>query len=277
MTRTLVLHQITAMDVPPPDFARMASDAGCEQISVFTNCPDAVLPGQTARLNFPTITPEMMREMEVVLADTGVRVNGVEYFPVLPDGDVRDYARGLAMGRQLGAVRAVTHIHDTDVVRAAESVGRLCDLAAAEGLDLGVEFTPMTRGCPSLERAAWFVDQVGRGNFAIGVDCLHLIRGGAAADDLARLDKRYFNNLQICDGHGLAQADTYMDEAHNRELPGKGDFPLAAIVDALPAHIPIEIEVPSLKYRNAGVTAPEHIRNAVACTKALISTLVPAQ
>jgi sugar phosphate isomerase/epimerase len=268
--RALVLHQITAMDVPPPEFARLAADAGCDQISVFTNCPDAVLPGQSAKLNFPAIAPQARREMLAELADCGVRINGVEYFPVLADLDVADYLPGLALGGELGAVRAVTHIHDTDSARAVDSVGRLCELAAAQGMTLGVEFTPMTRGCPSLERAAWFVDQVGRADFAIGLDCLHLIRSGATAQDAARLGPRYFANGQICDGHGLHRSNAYMDEAHNRELPGKGDFPIAAILDALPAGAPIEIEAPSAKYREAGVSARDHIRNAVACARAVL-------
>jgi sugar phosphate isomerase/epimerase len=277
MTRSLVLHQITAMDVAPPDFARMAAEAGCGQISVFTNCPDAVLPGQSARLDFPTITPQIKQAMRTALADNGVKVAGVEYFPILPDHDVQSYVPGLALGAELGGSRAVTHIHDMDSARAVESIGRLCELAAAEGLSLGVEFTPMTRGCASLEQAVWLVDQVGRPDFAIGVDCLHLIRSGAAAEDVARLDARYFSNGQICDGHGLHRAETYMHEAHDRELPGMGDFPLTAILNALPAGIAIEIEVPSSKYRDAGVTAFDHIRGAVSCTRAILATLEPVR
>jgi len=273
MRRVLVLHQITAMDVPPPEFARMAAEAGCDQISVFANCPDAVLPGQSTRLDFPTITQTTKREMLAALADSGVRVNGVEYFPILVDFDVADYLPGLALGGELGGVRAVTHVHDTDSARSVDSLGRLCELAAAQGLSLGVEFTPMTRGCPSLDRAAWFVDQVGRPDFAIGLDCLHLVRSGASPQDAARLGERYFSNGQICDGHCLHSSEAYMNEAHNRELPGKGNFPIAAILGALPAAAPIEIEVPSVKYREAGVSARDHIRNAVSCSRAVLEAV----
>jgi sugar phosphate isomerase/epimerase len=271
--RTLVLHQITAMDVPPPDFARMAAEAGCDQISVFTNCPDAILPGQSARLDFPTITEAMKRDMRAALADHGVRVNGVEYFPVLADLDVRDYLPGLALGGELGGVRAVTHIHDTDAARAVDSIGRLCELAASQGLTIGVEFTPMTRGCASLDRAAWFVDQVGRADFAIVLDCLHLIRSGASAADAARLGSRYFVNGQICDGHGLQRSESYMPEAHNRELPGKGDFPIAEILAVLDPAAPIEIEAPSARLRESGVSAQEHLRAAVACSRAVLAEM----
>lgn len=131
----------------------------------------------------------------------------------------------------------------------------------------------MTKGCASLNQAVWFVDQVARPDFGIGVDCLHLVRSGATAEDVSRLDGRYFNNAQLCDGHGLHRSESYMDEAHNREVPGKGDFPLTAILNALPASIPIEIEVPSSKYRNAGVSAIDHIRGAVSCAQAVLAGL----
>jgi sugar phosphate isomerase/epimerase len=232
-----------------------------------------VLPGQSARLDFPTITAQMQRDVLNALSDHGIRVNGIEYFPILDGLDVREYVAGLALGGELGATRAVTHIHDLDASRAVDSIGRLCELAAAHGLMLGVEFTPLTRGCPSLASAAWFVDQVGRPDFKIGIDCLHLVRSGAGADELAALDPRYFGNGQICDGHGLHGSDNYMSEAHDRELPGKGDFPLIAILEAIPASAPIEIEVPSAKYRAAGVSAADHIREAVACSTAVVGAL----
>ena len=277
MERPLVLHQINAMDVAPPAFVRVAAEAGCEAISVFTNCPNLVLPGQTARLDFPTISPRMKFEMLDALAGNGVEVAGVEYFPIVPEHDVREYIPGLALGRALGGSRAVTHVHDTNSARAVESLGLLCELAAAEGLGLGVEFTPMTGGCRSLEQAVWFVDQVGRSDFAIGMDCLHFVRSGATVEALSKIDSRYFNNIQICDGHGLQPFTSYMDESHDRELPGKGDFPLVEILNALPADIPIEIEVPSSRYRAGGVSALDHVRNAIAHTRAVVAKLEPVR
>ncbi|RZI59732.1 MAG: sugar phosphate isomerase/epimerase, partial [Zymomonas sp.] len=100
------------MSSPATDLVRFAAEAGCQAVSVFTNCPDAVLPGQSKRLEFPTITSAAKREMQGALAQYGVKVVGVEYFPILPDLDVREYIPGLALGAELGGTRAVTHIHD---------------------------------------------------------------------------------------------------------------------------------------------------------------------
>ena len=45
-TRPLVLHQVTAMDVGPLELIDIAAASGCEQVSVFTYAPQAVLPGK---------------------------------------------------------------------------------------------------------------------------------------------------------------------------------------------------------------------------------------
>lgn len=62
MPRSLVLHQITVMDLPVLDFVRMAGGSGCDAISLFTNSPDVILPGQSARFGFPAITGLHKRE-----------------------------------------------------------------------------------------------------------------------------------------------------------------------------------------------------------------------
>jgi sugar phosphate isomerase/epimerase len=275
MSRALVLHQITAMDVEPLDFVRLAAAAGSAQVSVFTNCPDVILPGQTAKLSFPTIAPQARSEMLGIMAETGIGVAGVEYFPVVPGLDVAQYLPGLALGAEFGASRAVCHVHDTQEARAVDSLGRLCELAGAEGLSVGVEFCMMTPGCRTLDQAVRLVDQVGNPGFGIGIDCLHLIRCGAGAEAVAALDARYIANAQICDGHGLHASENYMDEVHARELPGKGDFPIRAILDAIPAAMPIEVEVPSSQYRAAGVSAAEHIDSAIAASRAVVEQLSP--
>lgn len=268
---------MTAMDVAPVEFIRLAGQSGCDAVSVFTSCPAAILPGQASPLRFPTITPAMRRDVQAALVSSGTSVNGVEYFPVVAGLDPRDYEAGLALGAELGGVRAVTHVHDTEEARSVDAIGRLCELAAAQGLTLGVEFTPMTRGCDSLAKAAWLVDQVARPDFGISLDCLHLVRSGAGVGDVSQLDARYFRSVQVCDGHGLEPAAVYMGEAHDREIPGKGDFPLAAILNALPAALPIEIEVPSLRCREAGVSAGEHVARAIACTRDLVAGLSPTR
>jgi hypothetical protein len=61
--------------------------------------------------------------------------------------------------------------------------------------------------------------------------------------------------LLYCDGRGLKPSSEYMAEAHERELPGKGDFPRKEILSALPESTPLEVEVPSARRGEAGGSA----------------------
>lgn len=275
MARSLVLHQITVMDLLPLDFLRLAAGSGCDMVSVFTNSPDVILPGQSALFDFPAIGVTQKREACHMLADHGLAVAGVEYFPVVPGVDLAGYALGLALGAELGASRAVCHIHDTEPARAVDAVGRLGELAASNGLSLVVEFCPMTKGCATLAAAVGLVDAVSREDFAIGLDCLHLVRSGGTAADVAALDARYFGNAQICDARGAHAAEVYMHETHDRELPGKGDLPLHEILSAVPAALAIEVEIPASRYRKAGVSAFDHIQAAVAHSRFVVDQLEP--
>lgn len=275
MSRPLILHQVTAMDVGPIELIHIAASNGCEQVSVFTHAPQAALPGQKNRLIFPLIEPAMKPSVVQALADNGVTVNGIEFFPITAEVDVNAYVSSLALGSELGGVRAMAHIHDVDSSRAVDRLGMLCDLARAHGLKIGIEFTPLTRGCVSLERAAWLVDQVGRPDLGIGIDVLHLIRGGETPADVACLDRRYFTNAQICDGTGLHRSADYMIEARNRLLPGTGDFPLIALLRALPVTAALELEVPSQARLEAGVSARDHVREVVLRSRVLVDAAGP--
>jgi sugar phosphate isomerase/epimerase len=277
VARPIGLHQMTAMDVDPLQFVEIAASAGCDRISIFTFSPQPVLPGQRSRLLFPTLTREMQLGMQQSLVAHGIAVIGVEFFPITADVNLAEYVTGLSLGRALGATRAVTHIHDVDGARAVDRLGALCDLAAKEELTIGIEFTSLTRGCDSIQRASWFVDQVQRSNLGIGVDCLHLVRSGATVKDLDGLESRYFSYAQICDGFGLGASSDYMTESHDRELPGDGDFPLEAIIRSLPAATALEVEVPSAKRVKAGVTALEHARRAVARARELVDRATPSR
>ena len=133
----------------------------------------------------------------------------------------------------------------------------------------------MTAGNPSLARSIWLVDQLGRSDFGMGVDTLHFVRSGGSLETLAGLDPRYFGIAQINDAFGTHRSEDYIADVHNREVPGKGDLPLRDILNAVPAAMQIEIEVPAAHRRAAGVTAAEHVRDVVEGTRAIVETLSP--
>lgn len=263
--RALGLHQITAMEAGPVGLVRIAAETGCSHVCIFTQLPAGVT-------GFPVITTENSADFTTALRETGVRVGNVEFFPITPGIDLETYSAGLALGAEIGGERIVTHVHDTDETRAVDTLGRLCDMAAGLGLKVGLEFMGLSPGCDGIAKAAWYVGQVGRPNLGIAVDALHLARTGGTPADVAALPARVFAYSQICDAHGLHRATDYLPEALDREMPGDGDLPLAALIDALPAATFLDVEVPRA---NLTIPALERAREAVARTRALLAAARP--
>lgn len=277
MQRPLGLHHHSVNELDPLEFVKVAAASGYDRVSLFTHAPSVPHTGRESMFAFPTVTREMKREMLELLNANGLRVNGAEFFLMTPNVDLSNYVSGLALGRELGAVHAVTHVFEVDKARAVDTVGAFCDLAAAEELKVCIEFCPHTPGCKSIQEAAWLVDQVGKSNLGINICPLHLIRSGGTAADIARLGTRYFLNGQINDGHGLHSSSDYFAEIHNRELPGAGEFPLHDILSALPTATPIEVKAPCNRRKEAGVSAQEYAREAGARSRALLDGLTPSR
>ncbi len=273
MPRPLGLHQLSAMDIGPLELIETAAVCGYDQVSLFTNAPVVPIAGQEGKFTFPTVTQEMAREAMQRLDAHGLSVVNAEFFLMRPDVDLASYVPGLALGRALGARHAISHVFEPDPARAVDILGRFCDIAAAEDMIVALEFCQMTPGCKTMARAVWFVEQVGRVNLGFGICPMHLIRSGGTAADVAALDPRYLLYGQINDGHGLHLSEAYFDEVHDRQLPGNGDFPLADILSALPAAVPIEVKCPSDSRRKAGVSALDYARDAGERARALLASL----
>lgn len=278
MTRPIILHQLCATGISPAEFIRIAADNDCRRVTMFSYNGNSALPRSNTGLSYPTpISAEMKQEVRAALADNGVTLEGVEFFPLTAEIDFEQYRPALALGAELGARRAVTHVFIEDDVLVIDRLGAFCDLAQSMGLKVTSEFCPLTAGNPSLERAKWLVDQVGRSSFGIGVDMLHVVRSGATAGDIANLAPRYFGVVQICDAVGTQASSDYIRDVHNREVPGEGDLPLHDLLSAVPAAMPIEAEVPAAHRRAAGVSAAGHVRDVLAGTRAIIARLKPAR
>ena len=262
MPRPLGLHQLTLMDVGPLELIEIAAACGYQHVSLFTNAPVVPIAGQEGKFQFPTVTPELKGDVLARLGSHGLDVINAEFFLMRSDVDLETYRPGLALGRELGAINAMTHIFEPDPVRAADILGRFCAIAAEVDMRVSIEFCQMTPGCKSIHAAKAFVDAVGAANLGFGICPMHLVRSGGTAADIAALDPRLLFYGQLNDGHGLHISEAYFEEVHDRQLPGNGDFPLADIMRALPASAPIEVKCPSDSRRKAAVSALDYARDA---------------
>lgn len=193
---------------------------------------------------FPVVAAAEKQAFRTLLADHGVAVLNVEYFPVMPDIDVSIYAAALELAADLGAKRAVTHIYETDPVRTADQLGRLCEMACDLDMEIGLEFTGFAKGCDDLNTATMLQKAINQPNLKIAIDALHLFRTGGTLDQVKAVDPATIGYAQICDGPHFQKSDDYAEEAMNRMIPGEGIFPLRKMLDLLGDHVDLDVEVP---------------------------------
>ncbi|GLS99781.1 hypothetical protein GCM10007897_11640 [Sphingobium jiangsuense] len=268
--RALALHQLTVREVPPAALPQIAATAGFGHVCLFTHVPAITLTGG-GKAAFPTVDRRNIRAVRNSLRDHGVGVTSFEYFPIAAEVPVESYRDAIALGAELGARRAVTHIHDRDEARALHKLGELTDIAAEYGVGVGLEFMGLSPACNSLQRALWFVEQAGRDTIGIGVDALHLIRSGGSVEDIRAVPPRRIVYAQICDGIGLHRSADYHAEALDRLMPGTGNFPLADFLRALHENADLDVEAPQSGRRQADMPPLDRAREAFAWTNTILA------
>ncbi len=257
MKRQLSLHHLTALDASAAELVDIAADLGCDSVCLFTH----LAANYTGR--FPCIvTAREVSEVRSRLRERSVSVCNLEVFSISPAAPLEDMWAGLERGAQLGAGRATAHIRETDESVAIERFAAFCAMAAQFEMIVGLEFTGFS-AVRTMEAAARIVTGSGARNAGIAVDVLHLYRNGGSMPAVAR-HAAAISYAQLCDGKRHPPAEDYYPEAvENREIPGRGEFPLQEFVSLLPHGAPVSVEVPMHRLRDAGVPARERARLAV--------------
>jgi sugar phosphate isomerase/epimerase len=146
-------------------------------------------------------------------------------------------------------------------------------MAAARALRTTLEFFPASP-VGDLATAAAAVRHVGRPEFAVLVDAMHLMRSGGRAAELAALDPALIGYAQFCDVPLQRTDMSYADEAkYERMVPGEGELPLLDILDALPRELVIGLEVPQRGLAEAGVGPHERLGRCVTAARELLAGL----
>ena len=266
----LALHHFTVVDTSPIEVIELAALNHCDAVCVFVEDE----PSGT----FPAVTRENLADVKQALDDSGVSVTNIEYFPLTDNPPWDRYERMLDLGVELGARLGVTHIHDTETNRALAALGRLTELAAQRGLLLGLEFMGITPGCTSFEAAVACVNQSNNEVVGVAIDALHFFRTGGEIAAIEAQPPSLFAYAQLCDGPELddpamaLDLDRYRNEAFQRLLPGEGEFPLTQLIQALPAELHYDVEVPMPSLAAQGVSARDRATEAIEAARALLAT-----
>jgi sugar phosphate isomerase/epimerase len=143
-------------------------------------------------------------------------------------------------------------------------------MAAAAGLKVALEFMRF-RSVRTILAAADLVRRAARPNVGVLVDALHLDRSAGTAAEVAALSPGMIALAQLCDAPAVSPAEASLPaEARTSRLhPGQGGLQLGALLDALPAELPLSIEVPNASY--AGLTAADRARTAGAAARRFLA------
>lgn len=259
MERLGIEHQ-TVFGLPPVGFVHLAADLGCGHIAV-------VLSGNPP--NPHGYEPFSLRDDAALrrrtteaMRDRGIAISLGEGFVVRPGTDIRDSAADLDTMAELGVPRINTASLDPDLGRSLDQFAVLAEMAAVRGMETTVEFAPSltTR---DLDAALAAVRHVGRPDFRLCVDTMHLVRAGHTAGDLAAVDPALIGHVQLSDHTLRQQGATYREDSVDRMAPGDGELPLRDILAALPPDVPIGLEVPMLTRASAGESTEERARRCV--------------
>lgn len=269
MTRILSLAALTVLELPPEDMVSCAAEAGFSHVGI------RLIPATDTEPRYDLIgdTPRV-REMERRLHDTGVKVLDAEIFRMKPDTRVADLEAALATAARLGASELLVAGNDPDSARLVDTFAAFCELAQRYGLHPALEFMPWT-DAKNLRQAADIVQRSAQPNAAVLVDAFHFSRSGSTLADLATVPAARLRYLQLCDVPAAVPPtmEGILHEARAERLfPGEGGLDLVGLLKAMPAGLPISLEIPTHTLART-VPAVERARRALAATQRVLAQL----
>jgi sugar phosphate isomerase/epimerase len=265
----LGIEHLSVFALPPVSFVNLAADLGCKYIgtglTAFPYNPHGYSPFSLRD------DAALRREMTAVMRDRGVSISLGEGYTILPGADIGGSAADLDIMRGLGVDRISTVSLDPDLNRSFDQFGVLADLAAARDMEVVLEPCPMLT-VSNLDIALAAVDHVGRPNFRLLIDTMHVVRSGSGAADLAALDPALIGYVQICDALLEPVVPNYGEESlFERMVPGEGELPLRDILAVLAPGPVIGLEVPMRKAAQAGIGPHDRLQRCVDGVRRLLS------
>ena len=265
---------LSVFGLPPVELVNLAADLGCHYIST-------VVQGQPlVPLDFPPYSlrdAALRKTLQAAMNQRGVTISLGDGFLVLPDAEMDSFSTDLDVLAELGVpwINAVSL--DPDLHRTFDQFAALTELAAQRNIRTAVEPVPgLTVG--DLPTALAALKHVGRNDFRLLIDTMHLMRSGATPADLAAIDPDLIGYAQLNDTTLAPRLDNYMEEAmFERMVPGEGELPLHEILALLPPDIVIEIEVPRRALAMDGVTPMDRLRPCVEAAQRLLAELAEPQ
>ncbi len=244
MARIHSLAYLSSHRCTPAQAVLVAAQTGYAQVG-FRLWPNAGGAPQQHLLG----QPQAMRETLSALSDTGIGVLDLEIIRIGPSFDPHLWDALYDAGARLQARAILVAGDDPNEARLTEHYARLCEVMRPYGMSADLEFMPWTavkdaRAALRIVRGADMPANAG-----ILVDALHFGRSDTTLEDIRAIPRQLLHYTQICD----AQAGTHFSDSEllhtarcERLVPGQGSIDLRGLFQALPADLPVSVEVVNL-------------------------------
>lgn len=201
-----------------------------------------------------TWTPATTRAIRQQARDAGVELLDCEVAWIMPGAPDPWLCELVDIAAELGARNLLCVSSDPDMPATTAKFQAMVDAAAGTGVRVNLEFGIFTE-VKTLAMARAVLEGAEGEAKALLVDTLHWARSGGTAEELAAIQPEWLSYCQPCDapaqGPDPTNFDAIIDDAINRRVAlGHGGLPLAAMVNALPAHLPLAIEERSAALRD---------------------------
>lgn len=252
-TPQIGIAHLSLLQLEADELVRVAAAAGFDFVGVRVR-------GATPLETIPDMTPgsPMSKAVLAAMAETGVTVKDIEFLSLDGTATREHWLPMLEAGHALGASSLSLAGQDTDRARLVDTLAELVRDASDFGIIPTLE--PISYNTVStVAQAAAIATEAGS---AIMLDPLHIQRGGSSIDDIRALDPSLVPVLQLCDGPFDTPTDIVIEgplprgmtadgeprKVESRALrlpPLEGEFPLVELMRAVPAGVPLSVEVPN--------------------------------
>ncbi|CAN5516405.1 hypothetical protein BH23ACT3_BH23ACT3_10440 [soil metagenome] len=227
----LALAAGSVLDVPALEVVRIAAGAGFGSVGLRASGPHA-------------LEARDRRQVRRFADGLGVAIHDLEVHRIGVGADGAETEPGplLRSAADLGAsfVLAVSDLADAETTR--DALAAVVARAHEMGQRIGLEYMAWTT--PSTPVAA--IEMAAATGAWLVVDLLHHHRVGAGVDELdAIVTSGRLGWVQLSDGPREAPTDLVYEARHARLPPGEGELPLAALLERIPDHVTVSVEVQS--------------------------------
>lgn len=240
---------LTVNELDPINAIRIASRCGYDSVGLRFIKASATEPDYFLMEN-----DDYLIEVGRILKETGVTVADAELIRLNSSTYVHSFKSFFERASYLGVRHVIVAGDDENHVRITKNFEMLCTLAAEYNMSANLEPMPWTK-VPNIQTALRIVEDAGMSNGNILVDALHFNRSGDNYSMIQSIPPERMQIFQICDAPSAfdSSTDALIHTARaNRLFPGDGDIDLYKILDYIPSHAIISVEVP-----NAQIVSPE--------------------